>query len=203
MKRKLLITSPYNISEFESWLSDLALQGLYINRIGHFFGYFICDEPSKMDYRIEISKYPDKFEQQELYLHYGWTQVTSNGSVSIYSCPSEQIKEEIHTIPSVQAYTLHNVKRKRTILFCTLTIWILATILLSLYLLFHNGTPILNLINDGLQIAYYIPATILLEIIVLKEYRDISMQYKTLKKHNNINHHASWKTSNFFQIYLL
>lgn len=198
MKRKLLITSPYNISEFESWLSDLALQGLYLNHISHFFGYFICGEPSKMDYRVEISKCSNTFEQQELYLLYGWKQVTSKGNVTIYSCPSEQIREEIHTIPSVQAYTLQNVKRKRTIMLGTLVIWILAAILLSLYILFHNGTPILNLINDGLQMVYYIPANMLLSIIAIKEYRDISTAYKTLKNGNNMNHHISWKKSEVF-----
>ena len=198
MKRKLLITSPYNIAEFESWLSDLALQGLYLKHLKHFFAYFICDEPSKMDYRVEIENSSYCVEQQEMYQLYGWKKVTAKGNITIYSCPSEQIKEEIHTIPIVQSYTLKNVKRKRTIMSGIMLLWIFATVLLSLYILFYNGTPILNLVNDGLQTVYCILADILLGIICIKEYRDISITYQTLKNGNSIRHHISWKQSKVF-----
>ena len=49
----------YDVEAMESWLSDMADQGLVLSRDGFFFGfgYFEKTEPKKMRYRLEGSKH--------------------------------------------------------------------------------------------------------------------------------------------------
>ena len=203
MKRKLLITNPYNILVFENWLSDLALQGLYPKKIGHIFGEFICDEPLKTDYKIEISNASEKKEQKELYLEQGWKEVVSKDKITIYSRPSEQVEKAAQTFASSQMNTLGNVKRKRDNMFCLLLMWIVASALVIYNILFQSGTPILNLVNEGEQILYYLLADIFLGIIIVKNYKDIFDTYRYLKSGNKVKKPISWKHSKNFSNLLI
>lgn len=196
--KKILITSPYNVLEFESWLSDLALKGLYLHHIGHFFAYFYYDKPSRIEYRIDIDKLSNLSEKTDLYFLYNWNYITTKGDISIYNCLSEQFKQEIHTSSMVQSYSLKKIKRKKDFSFIIMVIFIISTILLNFNLLFYNKTPILNLVNEGTQYIYIFFVNFLLLLIIIKDYIDIFKIYNLLLKNNEINHHISWKKSNNF-----
>lgn len=58
-KRKLIPTNPMNIPAFESWLEDMAQEGLFLVSLNGYGGKFRQGEPKKMTYRLEIPKYFD------------------------------------------------------------------------------------------------------------------------------------------------
>ena len=54
--RKVRPADYWRIGERESWLSDMAAQGLHLNKMGTYFAHFKRGEPKRMEYRIEVTK---------------------------------------------------------------------------------------------------------------------------------------------------
>ena len=58
--RKFTPVSPYDIQGLESWLQDLALQGLYLAWFRPLFSTFVQDTPRQVRYRVEFCKEADR-----------------------------------------------------------------------------------------------------------------------------------------------
>ena len=74
--RKFTPVSPYDIQGLESWLQDLALQGLYLTRFRPLFSTFVQDTPRRVRYRVEFCKEADQDgppqDLKDLYSDFGW-----------------------------------------------------------------------------------------------------------------------------------
>ena len=125
----------YDMEGMESWLEDLAEEGLFLTRDGFFcgFGFFYKEEPRRAKYRLQASEVQGGFlsdgdepeaEQQEISEALGWEFVARRGEFYIYRSLREDVRE-LNTDPDVQALTLKIVqKRQRWSLFDTL-FWVL------------------------------------------------------------------------------
>ena len=159
----------YDVEAMESWLSDMAAQGLVLSRDGFFFGfgYFEKTEPKKMRYRLEgskhtsgaLSEYNPPEEAQELYESMGWQYVAARGNFHIY-CTDDPEARELHTDPQVQVLALDMVRRKIRRDIIWEAIWI--ALLFALYTSRGvSGTPLVLTV-----IALGTPAAILYLAII-------------------------------------
>ncbi|MBR2851796.1 MAG: DUF2812 domain-containing protein [Anaerotignum sp.] len=64
-KRKLIPVNLMNIPAMESWLTDMAAEGLFLHSLGPYIAKFTEGEPRKLAYRIE----PLPVEDQGYYIN--------------------------------------------------------------------------------------------------------------------------------------
>lgn len=113
----------YDIEGVESWLTDLAKEGLLLDKDTQFFGFFsfIRTTPRMVTYRLEPAVKSQSFwdgdpgkpkdEAQSLYAEMGWEYITRYGDFFIYRSYDPNARE-LHTDPEIQADAL-NMLRKR------------------------------------------------------------------------------------------
>ena len=119
----------YDVEGIESWLEDLAKQGLILTKGGLFCGFaeFERDEPKPMRYRLQ--PWPKKrkltddsgptAEAVELAEEYGWTYLCDMGEYAVFACEDPNARE-LDTDPQVQAENFrHAYKRKRNAMIST------------------------------------------------------------------------------------
>jgi len=115
----------YDVEGTESWLSDLAEEGLLLSKDGFFcgFAYFEKAQPQHMKYRLEAAQKPTGFwteydgwgpEEEALALseEYGWEYVTNRGQFFVYRS-REPGARELNTDPEVQALALQAVRKRQ------------------------------------------------------------------------------------------
>lgn len=125
----------YDVEGMESWLSELAQEGLFLARDGFFCGIatFERGEPRFAKYRLEAAQKstsmwaedggePDP-EQVALSERYAWEYIAKRGGFYIYRS-FEPGARELNTDPEVQALALDAVKKRRAREVLQLLIWI-------------------------------------------------------------------------------
>lgn len=130
--------SKYDIAGMESWLADLAAEGLFLDRDGLFWGVgtFVQKAPAKLRFRLEATDTnggifspthdPDP-ETIEFHQDMGWEYRGRWGQFHIYVSDDPQAPE-LHTDPRVQAMTIQALNKfQRTelwgIFWYTLMLW--------------------------------------------------------------------------------
>jgi hypothetical protein len=113
----------YDVEGMESWLEDLAEEGLFLTSDGFFcgFGFFHREEPRKVKYRLQASEVqggilsdgdgPEK-EQREISEALGWEFVVRRGEFYIYRSMWEEVRG-MNTDPEVQAITMKMVQKRQ------------------------------------------------------------------------------------------
>ncbi len=123
----------YDVEGMESWLEDLAEEGLFLTSDGFFcgFGFFHKEEPRKVKYRLQAKSSHGSFvtdgyeplkEEMELSRELGWEFVVSHGEFFIYRSLEENVRE-LNSDPEVQAITLKEVKKRQFSSITTCLIW--------------------------------------------------------------------------------
>ncbi len=113
----------YHLEMMESWLEDLAEEGLFLSPDGFFFGFgfFYREEPKQVKYRLQAGKTPGGFfsgndtpepEELELGEALGWEFVARRGEFDIYRSMQEEVRE-LNTDPAVQELTLKAVQKRQ------------------------------------------------------------------------------------------
>lgn len=110
-----------DIEGLESWLGDMAAQGLVPVTIGQNFARFRCSQPKAVRYRLNAKPAPETFlesspgtpdgEERALAQEYGWYYVTAVGDFFLYAC-EDRDAPELNTDPQVQALSLRYAKRQ-------------------------------------------------------------------------------------------
>lgn len=145
----------YDVEGMESWLSELAQEGLLLEPDGFFVGlaFFSRAEPCAARYRLEAAQRstslwsenggePDE-EQLALGEKYGWNYVAKRGDFYIYRS-LEPSARELNTDPKVQALALNAVKKRQISALVSLLFWILLYPLLVL-----RSGPLLTILQLG------------------------------------------------------
>lgn len=118
----------YDIEAMESWLTDLAGQGLFLEKEGLYWGLarFQRGQPQALAHRLISAREDPKLwqsflgldraeppdpEVQDLHARYGWEFMGVHTRFHLYRATTEQPRE-LHTDPVVQADTLHAVYRQ-------------------------------------------------------------------------------------------
>lgn len=104
--RRSVPTGAYDLPAFESWLADLAQEGLFLVSLNGYGGKFRRDVPKKMTYRVEIPKYfdtrpPKKME--EMYQEFGWEFICTYYQNGFIFASEAEEPVELHTDPITQS----------------------------------------------------------------------------------------------------
>ena len=158
--RKWTPVSSYDIQGLESWLQDLALQGLYLEQFRPLFCTFYSDAAKRTRYRIEPHhrRLDDDLPRSmlELYESYGWTCVGEIGRELLIFVTQEEDAPELHTDPELQGEQWRKlVRRLRRGFFLSLFCFLLITVFCA-WSLFDEGAPVLVLLIGGL--SFLLPA---------------------------------------------
>lgn len=104
-KRKFFPANTADIPALESWLEDLALEGLFPLSFNGYYAKFRQSKPQKMTFRIEIPKYfqgmPPK-TMRETYEAFGWQFVCAMWQKYYLFACTEESPMEPHTDPLAQ-----------------------------------------------------------------------------------------------------
>ena len=117
-----LIPCPLSdIEGLESWLGDMAAQGLVPVTIGQNFARFRRSQSKAVRYRLNAKPAPETLlesapgtpdgEERTLAQECGWYYVTAVGDFFLYACEDSDAPE-LNTDPQVQALSLRYAKRQ-------------------------------------------------------------------------------------------
>ena len=131
----------YDVEGLESWLEDLAKQGLLLTKGGLFCGFLEFEKtaPRAMRYRLQPLPKPKFLEDRgphteavELAEAYGWEYLCIIGDFAVYGTADPDVRE-LDTDPQVQAVALKQLyKRKRNGILITAA-WVVFALAIVVY----------------------------------------------------------------------
>ncbi len=191
--RRFIPVDSLDIAAMESWLADMAEDGLFLVSFGTYFAHFEPRPPRKAAYRLEATVFPlvepDK-KKRELLEDFGWEYVCPFGKYfHVYRTKTENAPE-IHTDPAIQAEVYEQIyrsKRNWGILYCSIyTLMLLA-------LVFVRKPGFFNIIlNIGFILIFgtYMAAFAILGIIQFLRLRRIK---NLLKNGTPLSHSGDYR----------
>ena len=157
----------------ESWLGDMARQGLFLQKEGIAWGLvrFQPGEPKEVEYRLVSRRKPQmlwkrflfgnpeeyldgpKEEEVDLFARFGWVYLSKCGNFFVYQAEGEQVLE-VDSDPQVQAISIQAVRDQE-----------IASALNLLFVLFVNYTinikvSLFTILSQG-WLPYFIPVFLL------------------------------------------
>ncbi|MER1987738.1 MAG: DUF2812 domain-containing protein [Solibacillus sp.] len=189
--RKFRPADYWYTEQYESWFSDMSLQGLHIKRIGTCLVKFKKGEPRKMEYRMTLT--PDKEisdAQITLYKENGWTYVTSHQYFHIFVAAEGVQTREV----PVDLHVLQQLRKALRSNFLFVLIGLIVYIGLVATLWFMDGTPTLLMV-EGPVIYQTILVFILLGNLFepLRGMRTIRRMEKNVRTGRDLDHYAKWR----------
>ena len=196
---RLAPCASYDVEGMESWLEDMAEQGLFLSSDGFFcgFGFFHKEEPGRAKYRLQASEeqgsvlsdgdVPEK-EQQEISEALGWEFVARRGEFYIYRSIKEDVRE-LNTDPRVQAITMKMVQNRQFSSIISCLIWLILYPLLK-----KNGAIIVPMLY--MKTWFYLFSMVLIlwfflgSVWKLVHYTRLR---KKLRKGEQLNRDKNWR----------
>ncbi|MDF2675440.1 MAG: hypothetical protein K0R09_3712 [Clostridiales bacterium] len=202
--KKFISVNIYDIAGMESWLCDMAAEGLYLKSFGRMFAHFEEGEEKKVRYRLEPVGKGNEMPSEEILEYFqrsGWNYVTQiNRLFYIYMAKDDEA-EEIHTDPVAQSYTFDilNRKLKNSAILITVLVLFIIVINLGKYMIFKQ--PMLNMAEGNLVNDLFL---IILEGFVMiqniENVRGINRLFKQLKSGVPIVHKRNYKKGKAIKI---
>lgn len=161
--RKFTPVSMYDAQGLESWLEDMAKQGLFLKKFGTVWCVFERGPARPLRYRVEPVREQDgddllgRSPMKELYQDFGWSYVTSIGNSMFLFSTEDENAPELHTDPELQSGLWKKLYRRvwRSFWF---EIILLAIVIAALCAQLWNGGFILSLITSTTPIMLlYLP----------------------------------------------
>lgn len=197
--RRLAPCPPYDVEACESWLSDMAQQGLMLELWGILDVRFRREEPRPVRYRLTAARlkgsvlfsppgHPDAGEEA-LYKEAGWHFVCRHREFFIYAC-DDPAAPELHTDPAVQALSLKMACRSAVYYWIG---WLISLAMqISNYrsldgILFIVERPLLNL-TFAFCFAWF-------AVYWLHNLHSIFALRRKLKRGLPSDHHKNWRRS--------
>ena len=147
-KQKVYRLAPcpsYDIEGMEGWLTDLAREGLLLEKDGFWGGLavFSRSQPQPLKYRLEAAQTGTSMWAEnngepdpgavELSQAYHWEYLAKRGDFYIY-CSKEPGERELNTDPLVQALALKAVRKRRIGSLIPLCFWLLVYLFLAFFM---------------------------------------------------------------------
>ena len=197
--RRLVPCPPYDVEACESWLGDMAEQGLMPERWGGFEARFRRETPRPVRYRLTAARLkgnvlfippgtPDAGEEA-LYEEAGWHFVCRQNEFYIYAC-DDPAAPELHTDPAVQALSLKMACRSAVFSFVC---WAIVIALRSSEL--FSGDGFLNLVEYPLTALVFAFCYLSLMLTSLQNLYCIFSLRRKLKRGLPPDHHKNWRWS--------
>ena len=184
------------IGETESWLTDMAAQGLHFQKMGPLFTKFEKGTPKQMHYRIKItSKKEIPYKLIDFYEENGWDYAGSFQYFHVFSSPIERNADEIGNNLEEDSNTLNMLNNKYQMAIISFIIYVIIV-----------GAFCLQSLSKGLLTYNIVLGDAFYTSMILFLYACLSYQVfqsiKSLKKLRKqflgakpINHNAPWKKS--------
>lgn len=202
--RKWKVDDLRAIDRNESWFSDMAEQGLFLESVGRYFVKFREGTPRHVRYRIDVLPRELTEDELSLYDSCGWHYVTmersANGVLSarlylyIFETQESAALPELHTDPMEQAESLRRLNRQSV---CDLWLTILMVALgigLPTLLYLHNSDGFYWIAKSELLFPL-LPLCILGVMETLRRWRTTRRLWQRLKNGNPLNHRADYRVS--------
>ena len=198
--RRLAPCPPYDVEACESWLQDMAEQGLMLERWTVIFeARFRRETPRPVRYRLTAARLkgnvlfippgrPDAGEEA-LYEEAGWHFVCRQNEFYIYAC-DDPAAPEPHTDPAVQALSLKMACRSAVFSFVC---WAIVIALRSSEL--FSGDGFLNLVEYPLTALVFAFCYLSLMLTSLQNLYCIFSLRRKLKRGLPPDHHKNWRWS--------
>lgn len=202
---RLVPCASYDVEGMESWLEDLAKEGLFLTNDGFFlgFGFFNQGEPRKAKYRLQArsshgSFFADEYEplkeERELNEEFGWEFVVQRGEFFIYRSKEENVRE-LNTDPAVQAITMKEVQKRQVHSIINCMLWMILYPLLK-----KNGAVAVPILY--MKTWFYLFTAGLVLYFFLGSVRKLVYYTKLRKKLKNgeqPNREKNWKKTAWLQ----
>lgn len=207
--KRAMPCSLYDIPGIQNWLDEMALQGLFLNRISweNDRAYFLPGEPRPVRYRLDpVGKTPRDKERIAFYAQAGWEFVdVMLGHFYIFSCGDPSVPE-LHSDPQTLSYALGKLFRRQrktdllwllllTFSFAGLSLAIWKSLLRDLILWECPYGPLVYLLLLGLTLAFL--------VFVLLRRRRTRAILETLNLGLTLKPERRWNRPSFKTIYLL
>lgn len=189
----------YDVEGMESWLEDMAEEGLFLTEDGFFcgFGFFHREGPRKARYRLQASDSQGGFlsddyeplkEEQELNMALGWEHVTRHGEFYIYRSIREDVRE-LNTDPEVQAITMKMVQKRQYHSVINCLLWMILYPLLK-----KNGALIVPMLYMK-SWFYFFSAGLILYFFLSSVWKLVhyTKLRKKLRNGEQLNREKNWK----------
>ena len=197
--RRLAPCPPYDVEACESWLGDMAEQGLMLELWGLLDVRFRLEEPRPVRYRLTAARLegnvlfgppdaPDAGEEA-LYAETGWHFICRQREFFIYAC-DDPAAPELHTDPAVQALSLKMACRSAVFSFVC---WAIVIALRSSEL--FSGDGFLNLVEYPLTALVFAFCYLSLMLTSLQNLYCIFSLRRKLKRGLPPDHHKNWRWS--------
>lgn len=197
--RRLAPCPPYDVEACESWLGDMAEQGLMLELWGRLDVRFRREAPRPVRYRLTAARLkgnvlfsppgsPDAGEKA-LYEEAGWHFVCRQNEFYIYAC-DDPTAPEPHTDPAVQALSLKMACRSAVLSFVG---WAIVIALRSSEL--FSGDGFLNLVEYPLTALVFAFCYLSLMLTSLQNLYCIFSLRRKLKRGLPPDHHKNWRWS--------
>ena len=190
----------YDVEGMESWLTDMAAQGLFLCQDGFFAGFaaFERGEPRPMRYRLEPSPkavslwsddggQPDP-EAKALGEHYGWRYLAAWGQFFIYASDQPGARE-LNTDPIVQSMALDLVCKRQRRDFIVSLFWPILYILLF----FRGGVLELLLEMGAWRFLWAVILVLWGTWASFSSLHSLGRLRKKLAAGQPLNHRKNWK----------
>lgn len=155
--RKFTPVSMYDAQGLESWLEDMAKQGLFLKKFGTVWCVFERGPARPLRYRVEPVREQDgddllgRSPMKELYQDFGWSYTASIGNSMFIFSTEDENAPELHTDPELQSGLWKKLYRQARRSF-RFQLFLLAVIIAALCAQLWNGGFILSLITSTTSI---------------------------------------------------
>ncbi len=191
--KKFRSISIYEIGKTESYLSDMAKEGLFLTGMSQSFNLFEINAPADREYRIEFGEKVLSREMREIYKVSGWRYVCSFKGIHIFQAAASDTLVEIHTDPEEQSYTLRKSCKmfKRLILFEIIMLFFMMAF--AAFGVMIGDTPALNLLENNFIHIISVAIVIYTIYEITRQLQALIQIKKRLQMGFYIDHHESWK----------
>ena len=192
----------YDIEGIQSWLEDMASQGLVLEADGTFLGIFTFQKttPKKCRYRLAPVKEQKGFfsdsldgpnlEEQEFSEKCGWQYLVRYGHFYIYRATDDHARP-LHTDPAVHVMALAAIKKQQISTIITLVLHFLIYSFLSsnVFSFFRSGAVIgLGFVLSLITLGLFFIGKPILSLIYLSRYQ------KKLRCGNDLDQSKPWRS---------
>lgn len=199
---RLCPCDPCDVEGIQSWLEDLAADGLFLIEDGVFCGVFSFERrsPRKVSYRLDVAqKRKPRFfdsgdeltgEEWELYRSMGWEYLLQYGDFRVYRS-TEPNAPELNTESETHAITIGLLKQKHRSALVSSILYTMTVMLLSGGVLRY---PCREAATIGLLFTVCIYGLLLLVWTqCLLQFFRFRHYEKRLLHGDELNHHVNWK----------
>ena len=199
---RLTPVEPFDLAGVESWLEDMAGQGLYLKRFRPLFSSFTRGAPRRVRYRVEYV--PDLWPDDEvpgnlfdLYEEMGWDYVGSIGgerSLLLFRARTAHATEP-HTDPPLQGELLGKLARRLRRNFILVCVLLGIALGIPLYSIFSSGTPWLELVQESALFLVFLYGVFLFFSLPseFQDWRRMSKLARSLRQGTPLTHKIPYK----------